>query len=270
MRKITKISIPMGLQFYPDIYDCWAKTSVNLIMTGAGAAARSFHLNSPGYLFGPQTNYTGSFGNNVPAGMNYLFGSDSSSGASAPYFYSRTVECLVDIAVVNGASIPVSTAFISSTTPSFSATSFESLIEQRGIVYVTQPASSTLSSNMFSHVKYDEIFGISKQILYNDPNYRQNPSTLPSYSIYGHIVTAALDGSSNLNTNLQVTFRQHIQFSQRNDYNSIVPTLLTPFTSSKDEASSLGLPFIKVEQDTITEVNNIPPKFGVSHPKLTL
>lgn len=234
--RLTWTNIPSGDQFFPDMYNCWSRSSIAANFTGSATVSNSFRSNSPAFGFGPQVNYSGAYANNVPAGINFLLSSSSNTGSAAPYFQVTThyVECTVEC--LNASSVPVYVTIVPTIAPSLATMPFSQLFEQNGAVQTLITSGSLLPTMLKCSFNICDVIGVTKDFTLNEEIYKQNAGAVVPQIVFVHIICSAFDGTTTLNTVVKTSFKFHMRFSERNVYNSTTPTLLS---SSKEEIDSV-------------------------------
>jgi len=215
----TSVMVPRESHLFPDQYNTWAKLVVNSALNGAITTAQSFHVNSPIYNFGPQSNYAGGFATNVPSGIEYLLSSNAAAGSNAPYFLSITSEVIADVEIYNAGTVAAYCTLLPSYAASFSGMTQQNIAEQRGCAQiVVPPTNNTSALRMRAKFSVADILGFPQETVFVDSNYRQNVGALPPYSIYLHFIVASVDGATNANVTVKYTYRLKMRLSGLNSF----------------------------------------------------
>jgi hypothetical protein len=223
-RARTMCTVPRGMQFFPDTFNCCSKTVIGLGLSGSVASQHTYHLNSPAYQFGPQVNWTGAFATNVPAGISYLLSSNASGGSVAPYFYCTTHAIDFEIECINIQTISAYVTVVVSYDPSLSTMTQSQISEQRGAVQIlVPPSNSTIPYKIRGLYNLSEILGVAHTEVLNDVQYRQPAGSLPAQSIYLHVIVASVDGSTTCAMQTRQSFTFWHKFTVANNFVTTVP-----------------------------------------------
>jgi hypothetical protein len=224
-RKLVTCAVPRGLQLFPDIFVAHAKTVIALGLSGSVASQHTFHINSPANLFGPQVNWTGSFVDNVPAGMYYLLSSNAAAGSRSPYLYVCTTDIDYEVELTNIQSIAAYVTVIPSIEASYSGMSQSQLAEQRGAMQVlVQDHNNTMTTKLKGRYAVHEILGTTRHEVVTNANYKQTVGALPPLSAYLHFICASVDGATTVAMQAKHTFTMTHRFTAINTFVTTVPT----------------------------------------------
>jgi len=224
------VSIPKRMQFFPSRYRAWATT--NLSATVAGSFdSQTFKMNSVN-LFGPQANFSGAFGSNVPAGLLYLLSASSVSGANAPYSYVTVLRQEVTVRVLTNNGVgsvnvtPFCTAVIFSPSASLSGLNLPTLREQPLCAWSDVPAQTTAGPVIVRNdANCSTVAGISPQVYRSDRDFWGQASADPNTLLYVHVLMRPLDGVSTVYGLLDIQFKTEYEFHGLNPFTSTTPTL---------------------------------------------
>jgi len=240
MPKPTTVAIGRNSGPFPDIFHNWMKMNVSGILSGTVTASHTFRLNSPYFNFGPQANYTGSFGTNYPNGANWLLGSISPTGSTAPYGVVLTVGYVWELELVNAGTAACKVTLLPSTSASFSGMAASVLAEQRGAAQILCPPNeASIPLRIRSQGKVSELFG-EKDVTQDRFGFTQTQGGFPTYLCYMHYSATSLDGSTNVNMQCNSTIYLQTTFSQLNPMSSNAPTLLGEASTSSSSSSWFG------------------------------
>jgi len=210
---------------FPDIFNNYMKMNISAILSGSVTASHTFRLNSPYFGFGPQANYTGAFGTNYPDGANWLLGSISPTGSTAPYGVVLTVGYEWTLELVNSGTAPAKVTLLPSVNASFSGMAASVLAEQRGAAQILVPPNeASVPLRIQSVGNISELFGETN--MYADRfGFTQVQGGFPTYLCYMHYSCTSLDGSTNVNMQCNSTIFLKTRWSQLNPMSSNAPTL---------------------------------------------
>jgi hypothetical protein len=249
LKRNVVVSVPKYLQLFPDEFDCWSKTDVNMNFTTTTAPTYTFKINGPFNLFGPQANFAGAFGVNVPAGSDYLISNQGAAGASAPY--SKCVVLDAEIGLewisVTGALSPGAWSYIiPSLQSSLAASTGSQLREQRGVSVTALPATTAespmcLPIRQTCRFSISDLFGVDRKEVLENPDFSQQPTVDPVNIGYVHLVCGAVDGVTVVNYFCRATIRLHMRFRRLNNFRSSAPALAA--SEAAPETRSSGYRF---------------------------
>jgi hypothetical protein len=239
--------VPRGLQFVPDELDCWARTDVNTVTTGT-LDATTWKVNSVFNNFGPQLNYAGAFGANVPSGAIAMMSVPSPAGTAG--FYNRStvleVDCEIELtSLPGGVSAPAYIMMIPSGSPSLLGMVSSELREQRGVVVATIPASTatmplTRPFKVRNGFTIWDLLGTNRKHVRESYDYSQVVNADPLYPAYLHVSVASADGATNFNYQIRFSFWIHFLFRRINPLDTAVPTLQSLQQQVADLRQQLG------------------------------
>ncbi len=225
----TTVAIPKQCQMFPSRYRCYGTTSVQATVGGVAGDSETFKMNGINQ-FGPQVNFTGSFGSNVPAGIAYLLSSGTASGASSPYGYATVISQEVTVRVLTNAGagsvnfIPSMTAIMFSPNPTASGLSLTSIREQPYTAWVDVPAQTNMGAVIVKNsATCAQVAGVSPQVYRSDEDYWAGAVVDPTKLLYCHVLSRPLDNVSVLYTLLDIQFKTLYEFHTLNTFTSGAP-----------------------------------------------
>lgn len=226
LRKPVRCIIPKFLQLFPDELECWGKTVVSNVFSGGLALNLSFKANSPFNLFGPQVNWAGAFGGNVPAGAYYLISSNAAGGSQAPYNFCNTthLETQLEVTGFGAGTTGAATCFlIPSANPSFSGMPLAQLKEIRGVSYCYVPPVTMVPITLSNRLSIADLAGVSSKEVDENYNYAQVPGANPTSLAYLHCILSSSDGATNIALAYTLTFRSRMIFRRINNFVTTIP-----------------------------------------------
>jgi len=214
------------LQLFPDELHCFGKTQIQLSGLGISGSTSTFKLNGPFNLFGPQVNNTGAFASNVPAGSNYALGTNVAAGSHAIYGRSTVVssKCDIELIGISSNTLPISVVMFGSLNSSVSGLPIAQWREQKGAAYSQLSYNATSALKLSAVTDIAQIFGVSKDIVKQSPDYSQPPLVDPANLCYFHIYIASADGSTNQTWYCNVTFTHEYVFRGINTFDTVPPS----------------------------------------------
>jgi len=221
----TNVTIPRGIQFFPDRYKCYCRNVITVANSGATSYTHAFTINSPAWHIGPAA------ASNVPSGMSYLLSTAGTNNAPYTEYVVLSVKASLQVGIqeISAANQP-SAAFVTlvpTSSPALIAATPAYLKEQPGAAQVVYSAGSpaTMATVQF---RISELAGVSEQQVMNDPQYATTAGAFPNqvFMLFG--VISSIDGQ-NVTFSCEYTFEFEIVFKTRGDFTDTVPTL------SKDE-----------------------------------
>lgn len=218
------VSVPKQMQMFPSRYRCWGTTSVVVQLSGTSDSS-SFKMNSFN-LFGPQSNFAGAFGSNVPAGLFYLLSASAAAGGNAPYNACTVLRQEVTVRALSNAtnSSPSMIAIVHSPAATLSGLSATSLREQANTAWVDVPASTTNGAVVLRNNAWcSQIAGVTPAVYRSDEDYWFTSSADPTKLLYTHVLTRNLDGVSTLYMYLDIQFKTEFEFHTLNSFTSATP-----------------------------------------------
>ncbi len=231
LRDPVRLSVPRYLQMFPDEFECWGNTDLQVVPTSS-SQSYTFKANSPFNLYGPQLNYAGAFSANVPSGAYYLISSPSVSASVAPYAYCTVMQLEIECEISNSAgnASPVSNwLIVPSESASLSGTVITQLLEQRGVAHMLVPGATTAAGTVVplslrNSFSISDLFGITEREVRENRAYACAVGANPSIVAYFHIIAAAYDGVTNMAHVCRVRIRSRYLFRSLNAFTSAVPT----------------------------------------------
>jgi len=226
LQKLTKCVVPKSSLAFPDVYQAWFKTVVENGISGSAASQNTYHLNSPAFTFGPQTNWTGAFSNNYPAGLSYLLGTSQAGGSTGPYAFCSTLDYDWSVDLYNIGTVAAYVTLVPSWNISLTGMSQSTLAEQRGAAQILVPPTNN-SNPMKLRVRGSiaELMATSPSFIRNDTlTYAQAVGALPLYSVYMHLIVGSVDGTTSCAMQVKNTIFQHLRLTRINPFTSAQPT----------------------------------------------
>jgi len=225
----TTVSIPKRMQLFPSRYRAWATTNVATTFAAA-ADSQTFKMNSVN-LFGPQVNFAGAFGSNVPAGLIYLLSAGSVAGSNAPYSYVTVLRQEVTVRVLTNNGVgsvnvtPFCAAIVFSPQSSLSGLSLTAIREQSLTAWSDVPAQTTSGPIIVRNdASCSTVAGISPQVYRSDRDFWGQASADPNTLLYAHVLIRPLDGVSTMYGLLDIQFKTEYEFHGLNPFSSTTPT----------------------------------------------
>jgi len=238
-KKPFRVHIPPHLQLFPDEFECFGKTQLTAVFNGALAISYTFKANGVFNLFGPQVNWTGAYSANVPSGSIFLLHNPSAAGSVAPYNTSTVLGQDITVEVSSYGSTATAGAQIallaSPNTNSLSGMTFSAIREQDGCSSMLVPAVLNAPITVRQRFSIADVAGVKPFEVYNDPSFGQVAGTDPNTLVYFVLYMASVDGSTNLNHELAITFNTHLLFRRKNNFITTVPTISGAPVSPSEE-----------------------------------
>jgi len=222
------VSIPRQFQMFPPRYRCFGKMVVTAQFNSV-VNSLTFKLNSL-WLFGPQLNYAGAFGQNVPAGVVNLISSPNVLGAEAPYsrVVIKSMEVTARCANNMGASsvnvVPYNVDMAFTTTSSMSGMNTRTIREQPMVVWMDVPAGGAEVYTLKAKTSACTVFGVKESVYLSDEDYAGAAVSDPANLAYVHVTVSPLDGVSVIYSFIELEFDVEYDFFNRNTLNSDAPT----------------------------------------------
>jgi len=224
------VSIPKRMQFFPSRYRAWGTTNMSTSFAYTSDST-TFKMNSVN-LFGPQSNFAGAFGSNVPAGLIYLLSASSVAGSNAPYSYVTvlrqevTVRVLTNNGVGSANVTPFCAAIVFSPAASLSGLSLPSIREQPLTSWTDIPAQTTGGAIIVRNdANCSTVAGVSPQVYRSDRDFWGQASADPNTLLYAHVLIRPLDGVSTVYGLLDIQFKTEYEFHGLNPFSSTTPSL---------------------------------------------
>jgi len=223
----SSVTVPRNNQMFPDLFRTAGSQSL-LIPYGPGTSGTYTYKANGVYFNGPQTNYTGAFAQNVPAGMSYLLSSPGStaSGSDAPYGYVTVRRAEVSVRVTTTAGNPVgATVGISfHNQPSMALYTTTNYREQPMTAWADIPVSTTAGAIVVSNsADIHNVLGVSRQVYDNDEDYWAAATADPARLCYYTVWARVHDGTSLGLLSLDVFTTYHYTFRVRNGFSTDAP-----------------------------------------------
>lgn len=239
LNRITSVSVPRGINMFPDQFYCWGVTNYSLLPVGVATVTNTFKVNSPNFEFGPQTNYSGAFSVNVPAGINYLLSSQQALGSAAPYSWCTVTRVVMELDITTNGAIPLYVTATPSTINNLAGMPQTTQGELRGSTQlITTSADTSRPMRMTNSFNISDLFGVSHQTIHNDPQFKSTYNSSPNAIAYLHLALVSIDGTTNFTAYCNVKFRLQMVFSNINPFNSTPSALLSPTPSNSPAASA--------------------------------
>jgi hypothetical protein len=194
----------------------------NAVFTAYSYKGNSFHLT------GPDTNYSGTFSANVPAGLNTLLnGAATTAGVIGAYREYRIRGSRITITCISNASNTVGGRLFCypSLNASGSGVGINTAAEQQGGKYIDIPALTEgkaikLVNSMDTHI----MFGVSPEMIQDSAYVGVGGTGDPNVQFYWQIGIGSQDGSSTYPCAITVRIDYVVDFMARNTNVSTVPS----------------------------------------------
>lgn len=221
---LLRCTIPKSAQLFADSYECWGVTSTATANSSTSGYSDTFKANGSFNLFGPQTNWTGAFATNVPAGSYYLI-STGSTNSVAPYGKCVTLGVEMEVKATNiSITTPWELILVPTRTASLNAVGQTTIKEQRGAICVCfQPSNGAPALGKLA-ARTSAIYGVSEYEVRNNPDFAQAAGADPANLWYFHAYVRAMDGSTTGSVQLEYRFKFHFLFKELNIFTSTAPS----------------------------------------------